>query len=325
MDCERFDQHVIDELYDELDELTSAALRRHVDGCSRCAGIYAGLRATREVGVLPLEEPPADLGARILDAVALAQRQAPWHRRVMRGLAWAGSHAMRPQLAMAALFFLVVGSSLLLLRGHPSAVGPARMADRGAPGPEPAAPPATAVAAAPAIGGAGVERGEELARKTREPPPSPPAEAAPAGPAASADRSADDARAALAEARAVRDAKGCPTAVPKLGAVASGFAGTQAAADAMWDQASCYKQMGEAQRAHALYRALRGTGYRDRADQELAAAASAAPAQPAVAAAPAAAPPPAGTAAPAAKPTMGGTNPRAPAAPRRPATFDAAQ
>src|SRR6185437_5642691 len=99
MDCERFDQHVIDELYDELDELTHAALKRHVDGCSRCAGVYTGLRATREVGVLPLEEPPADLEARILDAVSVAHLAAPWHRRVLRGLAWAGSHAMRPQLA----------------------------------------------------------------------------------------------------------------------------------------------------------------------------------------------------------------------------------
>ena len=35
MDCEKFDQHVIDALYDELDELTHAALKRHVEGCSR--------------------------------------------------------------------------------------------------------------------------------------------------------------------------------------------------------------------------------------------------------------------------------------------------
>ena len=39
MDCEKFDQHVIDALYDELDELTHAALKRHVEGCSRCAGV----------------------------------------------------------------------------------------------------------------------------------------------------------------------------------------------------------------------------------------------------------------------------------------------
>src|SRR6185437_2409977 len=114
MDCEKFDQHVIDELYEELDELTHAALKRHVEGCSRCAAILSGLRATRDVGILPIEEPSDDLEARILDAVAVAQKKAPWPRKVLRGLAWAGIHAMRPQLAMAALFFLVIGSSLLL-------------------------------------------------------------------------------------------------------------------------------------------------------------------------------------------------------------------
>src|SRR4051812_2153371 len=156
MDCEKFDQHVIDALYDELDELTHAALKRHVEGCSRCSGILSGLRATREVAMLPMEEPSDDLEARILDAVATAQKKTPWPRKVLRGLAWAGSHAMRPQLAMAALFFLVIGSSLLLLRAKPGTVGvaPVRVTERGAPAPEieaesppPAAPTASPVAA----------------------------------------------------------------------------------------------------------------------------------------------------------------------------------
>src|SRR5580698_8357866 len=138
MDCEKFDQHVLDALYDELDELTSAALRRHVEGCSRCAGVWAGLRATREVGILPLVEPPDDLEARILDAVAVAHTATPLHKKVLRGLAWAGSHAMRPQLAMAALFFLVIGSSLLLLRARPGTLGPVSVTERGSPAPEPA-------------------------------------------------------------------------------------------------------------------------------------------------------------------------------------------
>src|SRR5688572_1503761 len=135
MDCEKFDQHVIDALYDELDELTHAALKRHVEGCSRCAGAYSGLRATREVGLLPLEEPSDSLEARILEAVSVAQKKTPWHKKVLRGLAWAGSHAMRPQLAMAALFFLVIGSSLILLRAKPGSVAtaPVSITERGAP------------------------------------------------------------------------------------------------------------------------------------------------------------------------------------------------
>src|SRR4051812_22759257 len=151
MDCEKFDQHVIDELYDELDELTHAALKRHVEGCSRCAGILTGLRATREVGILPIEEPSDDLEDRILAAVAVAQKKTPIGRKVLRGLAWAGSHAMRPQLAMAALFFLVIGSSLLLLRARPGTVVTAvRVTERGSPGAEPPDQVAAATAEAPA-------------------------------------------------------------------------------------------------------------------------------------------------------------------------------
>ena len=115
MDCERFDQHVIDELYDELDELTHAALERHVAGCSRCAGVLAGLRATRAVAVLPLVEPPDDLEARILARFDAGQSdggagvggrrraaEGPQGGGVLRFLRWAG----RPQFAMAAAFLL---------------------------------------------------------------------------------------------------------------------------------------------------------------------------------------------------------------------------
>ena len=35
MDCEKFESTLLDELYDELDEVTSAAAKRHVSGCSR--------------------------------------------------------------------------------------------------------------------------------------------------------------------------------------------------------------------------------------------------------------------------------------------------
>src|SRR5690242_16327302 len=116
MDCQKFDHVVMDALYEELDELTYAALRRHVEACSRCGEVWNGLRATREAAILPIEEPSEGLEQRILDAVTVAQKTTPWHRKALRALAWAGSMAMRPQLAMAALFFLVIGSSLLLLR-----------------------------------------------------------------------------------------------------------------------------------------------------------------------------------------------------------------
>jgi hypothetical protein len=140
MDCEKFDQHVIDALYGELDELTQAGLDRHVEGCSRCGPVFSGLRATRAVAVLPLEEPPADIEARILAAADL-QIRAPWHRKVARAFAWAGAQAARPQIAMAAAFFLIVGSSVFLFRAKsPSAERPsAAAASRPVAAPAPAA------------------------------------------------------------------------------------------------------------------------------------------------------------------------------------------
>lgn len=288
MDCEKFDQHVIDALYDELDEFTHAALKRHVEGCSRCAGIWVGLRATREVGVLPFVEPPDELEARILDAAHQAQKVVPIHRRVLRGLAWAGSHAMRPQLAMAALFFLVIGSSLLLLRARPGTLGPVAVSENGAPAPEmadgqraaaapqaalaSAAPPAAtaspaapvAVAAAEAEGAAdrgALERKAKSADDRAEQTESLAKDGAAGG--------AAEPRSALAAALAVRDSSGCAAAVAKLDEVAVRFAGTQAAADAMWHEANCFKQMGDRARAQQLFLALRSTGYRDRAQAEL--------------------------------------------------------
>src|SRR5580692_9176319 len=116
MDCDRFEATLIDELYEELDELTSAAAKRHVAGCSRCASLIGGLRATRRVAVLPMVEPPMDLEDRILAAARNAQQVVPIGRRLSRTLSWAGSWAMRPQTAMAAVFLLMVGSSLLFVR-----------------------------------------------------------------------------------------------------------------------------------------------------------------------------------------------------------------
>src|SRR5580658_5062629 len=147
MDCEKFESAMMDELYGELDELTSAAAKRHVAGCARCSALLGGLRATRRVATVPLVDPPADLEDRILAAVKEAQKVVPFGRRVARAVSVAGSWAMRPQTAMAALFLVMIGTSVLLLRGK-SARAPVgaevTVTEQGAPAAAPA--PAASVA-----------------------------------------------------------------------------------------------------------------------------------------------------------------------------------
>jgi TolA-binding protein len=135
MDCEKFDAYLMDELADELDEVTHAAMKRHADGCARCAEQESGMRATLSVGRLPLVEPSDDLEERILEAAFAAHRSEPWHRKLVRSLSWAGSHAMRPQFAMAALLVLMLGASVLLLpaRQQPVSITPGKAHDSPVP------------------------------------------------------------------------------------------------------------------------------------------------------------------------------------------------
>src|SRR5512140_767761 len=142
MDCEKFETAIIDELYDEPDAPTSAAAKRHVAGCARCAAIYGGLRATRRVvasaGGVPMVEVPGTLEDRILAATREAQKVVPFKRRLASAISAAGSWAMRPQTQMAAVFLLMIGSSVVFLKGgrnaRPSAASaPMTVTEQGAP------------------------------------------------------------------------------------------------------------------------------------------------------------------------------------------------
>ena len=133
MDCEKFDRIVLELLEGELDELTSAAAKRHMEHCTRCRGIAAELRATLEVGKLPLVEPPEGLERRILEAEQRATQLLPIGKRLGRGLSLLAGYAMRPQLAMAALLMLMIGSSLLFLRAQPGDREQAMVTERGVP------------------------------------------------------------------------------------------------------------------------------------------------------------------------------------------------
>jgi hypothetical protein len=138
MDCEKFDHVLMDLLYAELDELTHASAHRHAVQCQRCRGVFAGMRATRDVGTLPPIDPPSDLETRILDAERQVRHDLPFRARIGRTLTIAAGYAMRPQLAMAALLLLMIGSSLLLLRPRPTPGPNARVhvTEHGTPTPE---------------------------------------------------------------------------------------------------------------------------------------------------------------------------------------------
>jgi hypothetical protein len=279
MDCEKFDEVVIDALYDELDEVTSAAVRRHIESCARCGATFRGLQEARETAVLPLEEPSDGLEMRILEAAAAAQRTAPWHRRALRGLAWAGSQAMRPQLAAAAVLVLILGSSVLLLRPRPGspAAGPVRVTERGIPAPDLGDAPMAAAQPAPAATAEAVAappmekaRAEAPAGRAAELGPDDKAGAKDEERAKGKKEGAPDAASMLADARALRASSGCSAAVGAFDAVGAQFPGTAAAADAMWEEAECYRSMGDGAKARSLYLALRDNGaYRDRAAARL--------------------------------------------------------
>ncbi|HYQ15607.1 MAG TPA: hypothetical protein VEQ58_07615 [Polyangiaceae bacterium] len=133
MDCEKFDRVVLDLLYGELDELTEAAAKRHVEHCSRCKGVSSGLRATREVGALALVDPPEGLELGLLQAERRLNAKLPLGKRLGRGVSILAVYAMRPQLAMAALLALMIGSSLFFLRARPGAQSSVLVTERGVP------------------------------------------------------------------------------------------------------------------------------------------------------------------------------------------------
>jgi hypothetical protein len=120
VECEKFESLLIDELYGELDEVTSAAVKRHAAGCARCGALLSGFRATRKVAALPVEEPSGDLEDRILSAVREQQKVLPLRARMSTMLSRAGAWAMQPQTAMAAVLLLVIGTSFVLVQSRKS-------------------------------------------------------------------------------------------------------------------------------------------------------------------------------------------------------------
>jgi hypothetical protein len=119
MDCEGFERVVLDRLYLELDEQSMGEAQRHVAHCSRCRGIEAGLKATRDVCRLPLLSIPAAFNEHVISSERSIRAVLPLRQRASRAVSVLAGYAMRPQLTMAALLLLMIGASLFLVRSPP--------------------------------------------------------------------------------------------------------------------------------------------------------------------------------------------------------------
>jgi hypothetical protein len=78
-------------------------------------------------------EPPPDLEDRILEAEERARTGRPLRQRIGTMVSIIASYAMRPQVGMAAVLLLMVGSSLLLIRVKPGAPNSVQATERGVP------------------------------------------------------------------------------------------------------------------------------------------------------------------------------------------------
>ena len=108
MNSDKFDRVVLDLLYGELDELTTAAAKRHMDQSARAREIYAHFKATRQLSVLPAHSPPSNFEASLMERERRALAELPVHHRIGRIISMLAGYAMRPQLIMGALLLLMM-------------------------------------------------------------------------------------------------------------------------------------------------------------------------------------------------------------------------
>jgi TolA-binding protein len=312
MDSDKFDRIVLDLLYGELDELTTAAARRHMEQSARARDIYAHFRATRQLGVLPAHTPPADFEAALLAREARVLAELPVRHRLGRVVSMLAGYAMRPQLIMAALLLLMIGSSLMFVRTRPALHSAVQVTERGAPeddvdvvlplAPPPSSaeltpPPSEPRAAGSAEGATAVPPTD--AANTRMVSDSVPSDGQDAFDQAlqiyrargyieaqrlferlSRSGHPRAAEAAFYAALSMRNIKGCAAALPAFARVAERFPSSLAAHDAVWRAARCQEQLGDAPSARQGYESLlRVPSHARRAQQALASLASEKPAE----------------------------------------------
>lgn len=261
MDCEKFDRVIMDLLYEELDELTRAAALRHVEHCQRCRSELSQLKNAREMATLALVDAPDGFEQRLRAAELAESSQLPLSQRAARAWTILTGYAMRPQLAMAALLMLMIGSSLLFLRPRPgSQTSAMQVTERGAPLPNqdqvvvPVAVTATPEPVEP-----------ELARATAEPV------AVSAAPAAPAPREAPKALAARAADPVHARSPAAPNAVSTASEEGPDRSG-QEVEERTFAEATRALQAGDLDRALAMFDELASAGGQKAAVSELNAA-----------------------------------------------------
>ncbi len=137
MDCTHTTELLLDFVYDELDDVRASAVRKHLDSCSECSIRFSRLSRTRSLAAqLPLVEAPA-LSAAVRAAIESVVTPAavpagsggaegaeviPLHAgrgRASRLFERIGEMAMRRQVAMAAVFLVMIGVGLIYYQTHP--------------------------------------------------------------------------------------------------------------------------------------------------------------------------------------------------------------
>lgn len=292
MNSDKFDRIVLDLLYGELDELTTAAARRHMDQSARARDIFAHFKATRQLSVLPTHAPPPDFEVALMQRERRALAELPLHLRVGRLVSMLAGYAMRPQLIMGALLLLMIGSSLIFLRARPGQHSAVQVTERGAPeaeadallpvlersdapgdtsglsraasiDPEPARSTTGALSVAPAAGGAspglpvpaaeGLDPFDQALALYRD------------GHYLDAQRGFERVtrsggrragEAALYAAQSLRSASGCAPAVGRFERVRLDFPGSSWAYEAAWRGAKCLQQLGDVESARQSYESL---------------------------------------------------------------------
>ncbi|MET0411698.1 MAG: tetratricopeptide repeat protein [Polyangiaceae bacterium] len=295
MNSDKFDRVVLDLLYDELDELTALAARRHMEQSARAREIFAHLKATRRLSVLPVLPAPEGFEQSVLVREPGARAEFPLRQRIGRYVSMTASYAMRPQLAMGVLLLLMIGSSLLFLRARPGHHGAIQVTERGVPEAEaelvvpvadvPSEPTAEPSSAAPpsALATSDVPTLDSL----ESPPPavtSQPAVALAVDPSAESASSFDDAvrayraghyvqaqrlfdrlgktggpraaEAALYAAQSTRHASGCAAAVSRFQRVRSRYPASGVANEALWRAGKCQQKLGDRVAARQSFETL---------------------------------------------------------------------